>query len=221
MSLAQKRTNLLLRHMSQIVGASWHWLCKARFMDEAKRHSASHEAAKALYRSLVRAALSWNVDPATATHNPVFMWDGALNYVSHHSSGEATHWFLRETGILKEGHNGAHRLTVPLHKIDVAADAAFDAGIDTDRIVEILVGFLFDESYSFRWKDGPDLAIQISPPRATSINFPDEAEEIEAIMRNLQILGYIRAIETKGEPEFRWTTEALPILKRLYLISGE
>lgn len=190
-------------------------------MDEADRHRAFLEAAKALHRSLVRAALSWNVDPATATHNPVFMRDGALNYISHHSMWEATYSFLRESGILEEGYNGAERLTVPLDKIDFAADAAFDAGIDTARIVEILVGILLDGFSSFSWKNETFPTIQISPPRAKSINFPDEAEEIASIIQNLQILGYVRAIETKGEPEFQWTPDALPILKRLNLISEE
>lgn len=190
-------------------------------MDETDRYRAFHEAAKALHRSLVRAALSWNVDPATATHNPVFMRDGALNYISDSSTWQAVYSFLRETGILEEGYNGADRLTVTLDKIDCAADCAFATGINTARIVEILFGLLFDGFGSLRWKSGPFLIIQISPPRATSINFPDEAEEIASIMQNLQILGYVRAIETEGEPEFQCTSDALPILKRLNMVSEE
>jgi len=188
-------------------------------MSRPGRHGVLFEAAKALHRSLVRAALSWNVDPATATHNPVFMSNGALNYVAHDMTWEATYSFLRETGVLEQGSNGASRLTVPLDKIDFAADTAFEAGIDTDRIVEILIGLLFDGFCSFIWKSGTSNIIQLSPPDATSINFPDEAEEIETVMKNLQILGYVRAIETEGEPEFEWSPDALPILERLSLVS--
>lgn len=192
-------------------------------MTEADRHGALLEAAKALHRSLVRAALSWNVDPAKAIHNPVFMRDGALNYYSSMSTREATYLFLRETGVLEEGFNGAKRLTVPLDKIDFAADAAFSKGIDADRIVEILVGLLFDEFGSFEWSFETLPNIQMSSnPRATSINFPDEAEEMVSVLQNLQILGYVQATETKGgQSEFQWAPNALPILQRLYLAPNE
>jgi len=192
-------------------------------MTEPARHGASLEAAKALHRSLVRAALSWNVDPENATHNPVFMRDGALNYISHESTREATYSFLRQTGVLEEGFNGAHRLTVPLDKIDFAADATFDKGVDTDRVVEILIGLLWYEFGSLGTSYGnyPDIQMS-SDPRATSVHFPGEAEEMVSVMQNLLILGYVQATQSSGAlPGFQWTPEALPILKRLYLAPDE
>jgi hypothetical protein len=183
------------------------------------RHDASFEAAKALHRSLVRAALSWNVDPENATHNPVFMRDGRLNYYATMTTREQTYSFLRENGVLEEGFNGTDRLTVPLDQIDQAADAAFDKGVATERVVETLIGLLWNEFGSLYTRDGTHLDIQMSPnPRATSLNFPDEAEEMVSVMHNLQVLGYVQATQIGGDPPgFQWTPEALPILRRLYL----
>ena len=212
---------MILPLMSRIARASPRWLSIFRSMEEADRQDELSEAAKALFRSLVRAALSWNVDPATATHNPVFMRDGALNYLSHNSAGQETHAFLQETGVLEPGFNGAYRLTVALDEIDFAADAAFAKGIDTDRIVEILVGLLFDIYRSFKWVSEPVLSIKISPPYSTSLYFPDEAEEIGLVMQNLQTLGYVANQKDRNLKTFQWTKSALPMLKRLYMISDD
>lgn len=182
--------------------------------------SADHdalEAAKALNRSLVRAALSWNVDPGKATHNPVFMRDGRLNYLAADSMRRATYRFLKEIGVLEGGFNGAHRLTVPLDHIDQAADAAFDNGLDTERMIEMLVGLL---CYEFGSLCGTFPDDQMSTnPRAKSANFPDESEEMVSVMHNLEVLGYVqRSQNDAGRPDFQWTPEAHPILKRLALV---
>ena len=183
------------------------------------RPDALLEAAKALHRSLVRAALSWNVDPENATHNPVFMRDDRLNYYATVTTREQTYAFLRENGVLEEGFNGADRLTVPLDQIDRAADAAFDKGVATERVVERLIGLLWYEFGSFDTSCGTFPEIQMSPnPRATSLNFPDEAEEMVSMIHNLEVLGYVRATQIGGGlPGFQWTPDALPILRRLYL----
>jgi hypothetical protein len=198
---------------------SGHHSCDARRMTDPANHKALREAAKALHRSLVRAALSWNVDPEKATHNPVFMRDGRLNYVGTATTREETYSFLRENGVLGEGFNGAHRLIVPLDQIDRAADTAFDKGIATERVIERLIGLLSYEFGSLHTSHGTFPDIQMPPnPGSTSLNFPDEAEEMVSVMHNLELLGYVRATQiSEGHSGFQWTPEALPILTRLYL----
>jgi hypothetical protein len=184
------------------------------------RQNASHEAAKALHRVLVRAALSWNVDPERATHNPVFIKDSALNYYFCNSTREHVSSFLRENGVLEEGFNGADRLPVPLDQIDSAADAAFARGIATESIIEALIGLLYDEFNSFYWNGQTFPDFQLSPnPRAVSLNFPNEAEELVSVMQNLQILGYVQVMKTGRKlSKFQWTAAAFPILGRLWLL---
>lgn len=189
-------------------------------MTNRASHDAPHEAAKALYRILVRAALSWNVDPKRATHNPVFIKDGALNYYTPSSAWEHTYSFLRETGVLEQGFSGAHRLPVPLDEIDSAADAAFARGIATESIIEALIDLLYHEFHSFYWKGQMFPECKLSPhPKAVSLYFPNEADEVFSVIQNLQILGYVQVMQSAEEPsKFRWTTEAFPILGRLLLL---
>jgi hypothetical protein len=183
---------------------------------------ASLEAARALNRSLARAALSWNVDPQTATHNPVFVRDGELNYYYTTSMRRQVSSFLRETGVLQPGFNGADRLAVPLDQIDGAADAAFERWIDEERMIEALIGLLEEEFCSFGWNHETFPDIKLTPnPRVWSLNFPDEREEVMSVMKNLQILGYVQVAEVgKEPPRLQWAPLAVPILKRLNLPAG-
>jgi hypothetical protein len=197
-----------------------HHRCSCNGMTAPNLEEESLEAARALHRSLARAALSWNVDPKTATHNPVFVKNGKLNYYYTTSMRRKVSSFLRETGVLQPGFNGADRLAVPLDQIDGAADAAFERGIDIESMVEALMGLLEEEFGSFGWNHATFPEIELSPdPRARSLHFPDEREEVLSVLQNLQILGYVQVAEVGSEPpRFQWAPLALPILKRLYFI---
>ena len=180
-------------------------------------------AARELLRSLARAVLSWNVDPENAVHNPVFMRDGVLNYYSPGSDTRETHLFLMRIGILGEGYNGAFRLTVPLSQIDEASDCAFDSGLEEEQIVEELIGFLWAVHTLIYTPDGayPSVKIGEHPP-LKSLYFPDSREEMVSVIRNLQILGYLRQVPREDTSvDYEWRSKALPLLKRRYMVRAD
>lgn len=183
--------------------------------------SASYPAAQALYRALARIVLAWNFDPEAATHNPVFVHDGAFNYVGMGSTERGAHEFLRNTGVLQEGLNGAYRLPVPLDQLDSWADTVFEqGGVATEELVQQIIGFLEYERGGFgtNYESYPEFVVD-SHPIAPSFEYPDGIAETKKVLKSLQTLGFVRGEPSVDSPNrYRWTAAALPVLKRLSMV---
>ncbi len=91
-----------------------------------------------VYRCFVKAFLAWDIDPTKAKHNPVFEHNGRMNYHFSDSLYEHACYLLLEQGILESGFNGAHQLTAPFNKIESAADASFDRGVNMAKVVHFI-----------------------------------------------------------------------------------
>ena len=181
------------------------------------------EAAKRVHRGFVRAALAWGVNPDNATLNPIFIRDGLLNYCSDMSHEQEAHRYLRDKGVLEEGFNRAHRLPVPLDRIDEIADAAFERGCDLDMVVQLTLSLL---QYLYPVFGGPagylSFVLDVSPPSLPSSHYQRSApvDEMRALAEDLHLLGYVTIVPPEGGvPEhYLWTAKSAPLLKRAHLL---
>jgi len=161
---------------------------------------------KAIYRGLLRVALVWGVDLDNAKSNPVFWHNGALNYVSPMSHDEAVFDFLRNRGLMSEGHNHAHRLEFSFGELNDVADADFAKGLDFEEILGLLVMQL---AYRFNY-------LNLSPHGESRWrNGNDERDnEVNALLRHISVLGYLEEMPQQSAASgYRWTKKAAPMLK--------
>ena len=173
------------------------------------RRAELQDAERAIYRGVAHAALVWDVDRASATHNPVFWRDGALNYLSPNSADQKVFAFLRQRRIMTEGFNHANRLNFSFEQLDEALDLDYASGIDFQSVLGLLfIQFEWWGFFSFGPQAGPHF-IEHTRQHAT---------EVRAIFSHLAALGYLTGGEQSSEPQYRWTPQAVPIVKQhLYI----